>query len=465
VQISGDTYTKWTRIFFAVMTVFAVVFANERFQADGAHYLLHVVQSESFRIEHQRFILIFSQALPWLGVQLGLPLSSIIVLNSINPVVWWLLLFLYATYVLRDREAGIGIILTHVLGVLHIQFTPMYEIWYGTPLIILLYAHLRNNRTSKPSDLAIFFVILITALFAHPLLPIPVALVFLYHSAETKKINWRIILPVIAVAIGWYTTKKLMITEYESGKMSLVNAEWNNSPSQLLRISYYGKLAVFFLTWYLIPVVLFVWALLFLWLRKMKLQFALISSFFLGHILLINYTHENYTSLTPYFERMYLPLIPIVLIPFLFTVCRELEMRKSFVLIVLMFIIGWRIGRFASVGSEYKENTALSMRLIDSTQKLHGSKFVLADDDLRNCYSYADWSFPMETLLRSAATDGYKCITIVTTPDLTENGNREKLQESEFLFRRWDIIKDRELNPDYFSLFPGKYTYLPRTCK
>lgn len=447
------------------MTVFAVVFAYERFQADGAHYLLHVVQSESFRVEHQRFILIFSQALPWAGVQLGLPLDSIIVLNAINPVVWWLVLFLYATYFLCDRTAGIGIILTHVLGVLHIQFTPMYEIWYGVPLVILLYAHLRNSRVSKPLELILFFGMLITTLFAHPLLPIPVAFVFLYHFAEQKKINWKLLIPVALVAAGWYITKKLMLTEYEAGKMALVGAEWNDSPNHLLHITYYGKLAAFFLNWYLVPSLLMLWLVVFFAFRKMRAQLWLTCAFFFGHILLINFTHENYPELTPYFERMYLPLIPVVLIPFLFTLCRELEMRPGFVLAALFLIVGWRIARFSDIGNEYKRRTALTMQLIAHAQQQPGTKFQMGNDDQNACYNWSDWSFCMETMLRSSAAEPHKTVSIVRSDDLDENDNRNKLKADEFLFRRWDIMKDADLNPDYFHMESGKYVQMSSTCR
>lgn len=465
MQIFKDNYTKWTRIFFAVMTIFAVIFANERFQADGAHYLLHVTQSESFRVEHQRFILIFSQGLPWLGVQLGLPLSSIIVLNAINPVVWWLILFLYATYFLRDRHAGIGIILTHVLGVLHIQFTPMYEIWYGIPLIILLYSHLRNHRIKKPLDLVLFFAILITVLFAHPLLPIPVAFLFIYYFIEQKNINWKIAIPVVLVVAAWYIAKKLMLTEYEAGKVSLLGADWNTSPKQLLHLSYYGKLFGFFFTWYTIPVVMIVWLVVFFWLRRMWKHLLLTCGFFLGHILLINFTHENNPELSPYFERMYLPLIPIVLIPFLFTLCRELEFSRQFILFSLLLLVGWRIGRFCDVGREYKHRSDLTMQLIHQAQDLPGSKFILSDSDYQSCFNWVDWSYPMETLLRSTANEPYKCVTIVTNEDLSESSNREKLDEGKFLFRRWDIMKDDDINAKYFHLLKGNYLQLSDVCR
>lgn len=464
MQVFKDNFSKWTTLFFIGITIFAVAFANERFQADGAHYLLHVVQSENFRVEHQRYILIFSQFLPWAGVQLGLSLNTIIVLNSLNPVLWWLLLFLYASQFLRDRPAAVGIILTQVLGVLHIQFTPMYEIWYGVPLVILLYSHIRSNRTSRPVDLVLFLALFVTTLFAHPLLPIAAAFIIVYDIAERKRPNYRLLIPVAVVTAGWYITKKLMLTEYESGKLSLLGAEWNSAPDQLLHPGYHWGLFKYFITWYTIPVAIFMWTGVFLFLRKMKWQLFLLIAFFAGHILLVNFTHENMSVQSPYFERMYLPLIPIVLVPFLFTLCREMEMRQSFAIFALLLVIGWRIGRFIDIGKEYKHRSELAMQLIHTAQKMQGSKFVIHPDDFKSCFSWVDWSFPMETLIRSAASPPYQRVTIISEEDLAENDNREKLDADEFLFRRWEIMKDRDLNQKYFHLTAGKYTTLPAGC-
>lgn len=460
-----DNFSKWTTLFFVAMTIFAIFFAFERFQADGAHYLLHVVQSESFRVEHQRYILIFSQALPWTGVQLEAPLSIIVFLNSLNPVVWWLLCFLYASRFLRDRHAAIGILLTHVLGVLHIQFTPMYEIWYGIPLVILLYSHLRKERTSRIIDLLLFGGILVTVLFAHPLLPITVLFVFIYDFIEKRKLNWRAFIPAIVLTAGWYITKKLLLTDYESGKMSLLGADWNNAPAQFMQIGFYWKLFVYFMTWYTIPMLLLAWLALFFGLRKMKWQLLATLAFVVGHMLLISLTHELDVNQSPYFERMYLPLIPIILIPFLFTLCRELEFSPSFIIMSLLLVVGWRIGRFADVGHDYKHRTWRTQELIRQAQLLPGNKFILSQEDYHSCLSWVDWSFPMHTLLLSTANESFqKRVTIVTSEDLDENDNRTKLDEDEFLFRRWEIMKDGNLNQKYFHISSGKYEPLPAVC-
>lgn len=460
-----DTFTRWTFLFFALMTVFAVVFAKERFQADGAHYLLHVVQSENFRIEHQRYILIFSQLLAWLGVKVGASLNTTFILNSLNPVLWFFGLFLYAVRFLKDKRAAIGIILTSVLGVLHIQFIPMYEIYYGIPLVLLLYAHIINERVSSIIDIILFAGILCTALFAHPLLPIPIIFVLLYSSFERHKFDLRLLIVSALVIASWYVAKKLMLTEYEAGKMALVTAEWNTAYKQLYHISYYGKLLVFFSTWYTVPLLLLVCTCIFLFVRKMKIQLVLVILFFFGHILVVNFTHENDPVLTPYFERMYLPLIPIVLIPFLFTLCRELQFSRSFIVFAMFMVVGWRMARFAHIGHMYLARTYQTEHLIAVASSAEGGKFVMNDYDFRTCYSWADWSYVMETLLRSSAINPQRSLSIAIPEDMTEGNNATGLGTDEFLFRRWDVMKDSSLNGQYFILTNGKYITLPSVCR
>src|SRR5678815_178669 len=79
--------------YFIAYLIAAILFYKERIFLDVSYYLFHVVQSENFRVEHQRFILIPSQALAWLGVKLHLSLQTVILLNSINPVLYLWVLF------------------------------------------------------------------------------------------------------------------------------------------------------------------------------------------------------------------------------------------------------------------------------------------------------------------------------------------------------------------------------------
>ena len=74
----------FTHLFFVVTAVMAAVFFRERIQSDSAYYLFHVVDTENFRIEHQRYILAFSQFLPLIGVKLGLGMKAVMCCGFIS---------------------------------------------------------------------------------------------------------------------------------------------------------------------------------------------------------------------------------------------------------------------------------------------------------------------------------------------------------------------------------------------
>jgi hypothetical protein len=446
------------------MAVFAIVFAKERFQADGAYYLFKIVNYEDFQVEHQRYILAVSQALPLLGAKLGLSLDTIFILNSLNNVVFFYLVFLYAVYYLGDKTAGIAVILFMVFGVLHIQFTPMYEIWYGTILLVLVRSHLVQGRTIFFKDLLLVGLIMLTILFSHPLLFIPLLFILLFEAMETWNIQWRMFFCVVIVFISWYAIKKLFLSTYESGKMSLLDTSWNKAYKDLLDPAYYWKLFKFFFTYYTIPVIAYLLTMGYYIFRKARGKMILLSVFFFGHILLINFTHMMDWELSPYFERMYMPIIPIVFLPFLYDFFTQLALRNNVGAVILVLLVSWRVARFVDVGLDYKKHTALSERVIEEAQKLPGSKFELHPDDYKSCLKHTDWSFTMESMLRSTAMDKSHTVTVCTWEDLAEAGNAQRLNENDYMMRRWEIMPDYAMNEKYFHIRHGKYVQLAPVC-
>jgi hypothetical protein len=446
------------------MAIFAVIFAKERFQADGAYYLLLVIDSENFRIEHQRYILIFSQLLPLTGAKMGLSPDAIIILNSLNNVLFFYGIFCYCVYYLRDQTAGVAVILFQVLGVLHLQFVPMYEVWYGAVLLVPIRSQLRFERVVRTQDFLFLIVLMITTLFSHPLLFIPVIFIILLDALEKWLVHWKLVLTFLVVFAGWYAVKKLFLTEYEAGKLSLLDFSWNKAYRDLIHPGYYWHMIKYFFTWYTIPVLMFIFSVGFHFVRGSKRKAWLIMCFFFGHILLISLTHEPESSLSPYFERMYMPLIAICVLPFLYDIFIQLALTNAVGAGFLALIISWRIWRFVDVGLDYKARTEAVETQIAEAQKLPGSKFEMAPEDYKGCFKFADWSYPMETLLRSAAMDPSHPVSIVTFEDLDEGKNRNTLNENLFLYRRWDIRDDGALNAKYFKIQHGNYVQLAPVC-
>jgi hypothetical protein len=457
-------YFLLTNTFFLLMAIFAIVFAKERFQADGAYYLFKIVNNEDFQIEHQRYILAASQVLPLLGAKLGFSMNAIFILNSLNNVVFFYLVFLYAVYFLKDKTAGVAVILFMCFGVLHIQFTPMYEIWYGTILLVLVRSHFVQGRTIFLKDLVLVGLIMLTVLFSHPLLFIPLLFIILFEAMETWNIQWRLFFCIVTVFISWYVIKKLFLSEYEAGKVSMLDTTWNEAYKNLLDPGYYWKLFKFFFTYYTIPVVVYLLSMGYYIFRKARGKIILMSLFFFGHILLINFTHGMDWELTPYFERMYMPIIPIVFLPFLYDFFTQLALRNNFGAFILVLLIGWRIARFVDIGFDYKKRTADSELVIAQAQQLHGSKFELHPDDYKGCMKYIDWSFTMESMLRSVEMDKTHTVTICTWEDLLEHNNRQRLNENDYMMRRWEVMPDYATNQKYFHIQPGKYQLLKPVC-
>ena len=462
--MSKNYYSILTTSFFLIMALFAIVFAPERFQADGAYYLFKVVNFEHFQIEHQRYILAVSQILPLVGVKIGLSLNSIFVLNSLNNVVFFYLIFLYAVYYLKDKTAGIAIILFMVFGVLHIQFTPMYEIWYGIILIVLVHTHLIQKRYFLVNDLFFLGIIFITILFSHPLLFIPLIFIILIDVVEKRTVHWKLFLLLTLAFVLWGIVKKFTLSTYETGKISMLDISWNKAYKDLLDPFYYWQLTKFFITYYTIPLVFFILTVVFYIKRRLRIKAWLLILFFFGHVFLINFTHVMDWALTPYFERMYMPLIPIVFLPFLYDVFVFYSTKNNLSALMLLFLVLWRIGRFVDVGLAYKQRTAQSERAILEAQKLAGSKFELAPSDYKWCMNYVDWSFTMESMLRSAAIDKTRTVTICTWEDFIENNNQGRLNNNSFMMRRWELLLDDNVNSKYFKINHGEYVRLKNVC-
>jgi len=88
VQPSWSFAALFSSAVLLFLAVFAWRFADERLYSDSGYYLARVINEGSFRVEHGRWVLALSQVLPLIGVKLGLPVTALIKLHSLNNVVW-----------------------------------------------------------------------------------------------------------------------------------------------------------------------------------------------------------------------------------------------------------------------------------------------------------------------------------------------------------------------------------------
>lgn len=452
----------FSAVYFVVYFIGAAVYFKERVFLDGAYYFFHVVQSQHFHVEHQRFILAPSQLLAWLGVRLHLPLQVVLMLNSLNPVLYFLVLFAVCFYVLKDEAACWTLLFLGVCGVYFLYFVPMYEVWYGGLLLILFSSMMNRQFYQHPYQLAWLGLVVLTLLFSYPLMIVGFAFFSIYHFLEIRKVPFKVVVFFIVLVIGWLTWKTLFISDYENGKISYpfsrigITLQENFTP-----VSNIKSLFIFLISVYTESMVMLLAVVVVLLLRKAFGKAVLILAFVGGYILMINSTHSFPWNHTNYFERMYLLLIPLCMLPFIREIYIPSRHKRvmEFLFVLVILYRGLLIELHAIVYSDRIERIE---EFIEIAQQQGGSKFFVNADEYPGDRALNEWSFPMETILFSSMKPGMQTVAISLKSDLEAREVDTLLNGQSFHLRLNEVFDDDWLNQQYFHLQHGAYVPLQK---
>ncbi len=439
-------------LLFLVLGVMAVCFFEERLCADSSYYIIRVINHESIWVEHNRFILMFSQWLPLIGVKLGLGTKAVLCLYSIGHVIFFYVIFLIAKYRYKNEYAGVLLLLLQTLGIMSGFFVPMFELYYCAGLLILISSILYYSN--KRIDLIILGILCFFILTGHPYASILLFLIVALHIEQFRLKYFKYYLLILALVISVFIFKKYNVTEYEQGKAlafmyNLEHATYDFAYLKALIIflikNYWELLSLGFIT---IAVLIY---------RRNYWKTAIIVLAFAGTLAMINVSYYGF-ELSRYQEQVYFPLSFIVAYPFAIYLLKTKQLKSraifSFVALLLMLVrmqgIFVESENFRGRVEEMKQNIAL-------VRPMKGSKFVINDSDLK--YP-ANWSYPIETLLFSSYDRNQKTVTICTKEDYDFGQNKSVLKPTQYLFRRWEIYPVESLNKRYFRLDHSAYVIL-----
>jgi hypothetical protein len=447
-------------LFLLLNAVLAIIFYKERIFLDGSYYFFYVVQNEMFHIEHQRFILAFSQLLAVAGAKLHLSLNTLLLLNSLNPVLYLWILFLLSIYWLKHEGIAWALLLSGVCGIYFIWFCPMYEVWYGCVLLIFFMGVLERKLYSTVPQQVLFVVILITLLFSYPLIFIGVIYFTTSHVLKVRKTPVSVASMIVLTFAVWFTWKYFSLSDYESGKIEyplshLGNTLQNNfSSSQDIK-----NLFAFLLGIYPEELVLLIVTSVFLFWKKERLQALLLLMVTVAFILLISITQDHPWNHSNYFERMYLMLFPLCVVPFfqhVFPVIRRRLIAEAALVAILVFRLNAIVGHAGVYTTHVNEIEAL----MEKTKDQKGSKFTVDFAKHSELSSLDEWSLPMEALIFSSLKSSDRSITISWKADLENPDVARQLNETKFRLRLDEIYPDDWLNQKYFHVEPGPYQEL-----
>ncbi len=447
-------------IYLFLYFIFALVYYKERIFLDGSYYFFHVVQHETFHIEHQRFILAISQLLTVIGTKLNLSLNTVLILNSVNPVIYLWSLFLLSTLWLRSEGICWALLLSSVCGIYFIYFIPMYEVWYGGVLLIFFAGILEKQFYQSRLQQIIFVLLLITLLFSYPLIFIGVIYFSAAHFLRVKKISKTVLSIYALVFLGWIFFKYFFISDYESGKIEYPLSQEGSIVSQNFgSFSGLWEWKSFLFHIYTEEMICFTATVIFLFVKRHRWQALLLIATLFAFLLLIGFFHFQPWKHSNYFERMYLLLIPLCFVPFFLNVFSEWKW-KIVLEIFAVIVIGIRMSQIVQHSAEYEKHLDEISSLIEKSHQQQGSKFKVDFSKHPELNSLDEWSLPMEALIFSSLKSNTNSVTISWQADIENPSILQKLNAQNFRLRLDEIYPDSWLNKKYFMLQHGNYNEL-----
>ena len=439
---------------FALLILLSVLFYRERLLADSGYYLMRMVNSRMPWSEHGRFILIFSQLLPWLGVSLHLPMKAILLMYSLNHVLFHLLVFYLVVYRYRNTGAGILIILLQVAGLVTGFLVPMFELYYAASMLVLFAAILFSGRLNIPHQLIMLFLAFFI-MSSHPVGIVMLIMVVGYNVIENGFKHRLFYLYLGLLLAGLMLFKYFTASEYESGKTAAILQDFSSGKYNAV---YFSGLASFLLkNYFSIALIALVITLLMInrrWYKQIWLY--LFSILALAILSIFNTGNFDFSR---YNEQVWFPVVFVVCFPLMLRLTNNIG-RKAGLFLSLLFIafIGFRLFLITDNAMIYTKRTDRMQQVIEQAQQIEGRKFIVDDALLvEGGIPGPNWSYPIETMFLSAENGKTQCISICTTEDYYYNEVYKQLNSTNYLFRRFEVEPLSYLNPRYFMLDTGKY--------
>ncbi len=433
---------------------FAINFAEERLFSDSSYYLFHVINDGRFRIEHGRWVLALSQLLPLLGTKLGLPLSALITLHSLNNVAFLLAGLVFVYRVLRDQHAAMALAAVQLIGLTHGLFCPIFELYYGVALLIILRAVIKDHTLHVYLRWPLLTLLFLGAISSHFLgLLLTVGTLVMDRCWRDR----RLTILLVSLLLIHLAAHLLTLSAYEQQNLQFTTSL--AEPSKLLGLVDAGRLGE--LGYSLIrhyPDILVIGALnLFAlisakkWSEVAVYVGVLFLLFILVGLYLPGFLHDRYR------EQLNFAFTTWIIMALCHHVL-PMARYRSLIGALLGLAIVLRIAMALDVSRYYTARTAWHRACIEVARTANLTKGIIpAPVDLGPADDLVDlsWSTSVESLLLSASSGAEQTISLITYFDEAHEDLSTKLDT--FIFRRWEIMDPAALNPEYFRAPTGRY--------
>lgn len=398
---------------YTVLIVLAIVYYLERTAfVDISFHLFSLITSGTWAIQNFRFGALFTQAVPLLGIHMGLSLHSLALLYSLVFLILYASIFWIVVRVLRQPRLGLLLLGYHVVMVTDTFYWIQSELSQGVAFLILYFAVLFRidqdpMERSKPVWSMVHPVVLFMLVFFHPLMLFVFGFLWIYFW-HTRALDRRL-LGISGGAFGsMYLIKHLFFkTPYDTQSMegmgNLVRffPHYDEVPTM---IAFAGDLVHDYTLMLGGLFILLIWAVA--WRKWMIL--VMVFGSFVGYTLLVNCSYPDDT-VKFYRENLHLPLAIFVLTPLILQVLPARPPRAAWLGIGVICLI-----RLVHIQQAHEPYTARLDWMRQFLQDHPGQKLIVDDRLLPADTLLMTWASPYEFWLLSTLETGQTASVLLT---------------------------------------------------
>jgi hypothetical protein len=438
---------------FLVLFIFAFHFFRERILfSDTAFQFFKIVNFEKINVEASRYGAIMPQIPVLLAMQSSISLKGLTILFSASFILLYYLVFIVCTHLLKNKAAGLAVVLVLVLNISQSFFHPVTETHQSLVFVVLFYAIIQYSGFRNKIQFysfAIFTILL--AFFTHPIAIYPLVFITGYVAIDKEQLRsakpYILLLLIIVLAVS-----KVLLTDENSYEGKFFS-EFIQSPAILLELPnlastkfFIKRLPGLYFWLGILEIALIVY--LVNQKRYKKLIWQLLASGFFLIVSLLTYSGGDSDMLM---ERAFMPLALFVAVPLL----REtMQSNKNaiFKVVFLILVIGFSMNRIFMQGRKFQQRTAFNLELLSKTAQFQNRKFIIQKKQLDK-HVITFWSNSFETLILSAITEGLPTQTVYAAGENETLNKYVAEPNTVFLgasfWLEWNV---NDLNSKYFDL-------------
>lgn len=436
---------------------FAYRFADERLYADSGYYLFWTINDGGFRIEHGRWVLALAEWPALLASLFGFEMPALILSHSFANVLFTGLSSLFAGLVLKDERTVLALCAAQLIGLTHGLFCPVFELYYGFALILLLHATLTNERLNGRIRLLLAISLLILALSSHPMAwPLLLGMPFLLDRRDRR----AFLVPVTLVTIGFALLRWHSMSVYESAQLGFANRLLSFAPVRLMMpwklweelqraLRHYPDVLALAVSGAAILSVEKRWRLLLVHLTGIAALYIAVGLY------LPDAPHDRYREQVDFGFSAWTMLV-------LFAVVWPTRSWRPLLLTLVVLGIGYRIAEAERMSPYYSARTDWLRGLVAEGRAVPSHRAIIDPNGISfgtvNERVAPYWSPGVETLLLSAREGPENTASVITTDDLECPGVPENLDE--LVLRCWDVLPTTRLNARLFQMPQGEYVHI-----